>query len=233
MDKIDRVMSEICAPDSVLYSYKTGALTEAESKDVEKHLAECEACRARLKELPEKIVEQADEHVVEVPKKIRDMLSNMSIPRAEKKDTDPIPKRGDVWTARGDEYFWQQPKLVLVLNKVGEDRVYVVPINMLTFYATDLDVYVPLHDILYLAECANDGEIYTKQLGRKVDRVDSEYLQYIQDMILYIAGKEDIHVEDIPHGLPIINDDDQRIPWIIERTKSLGQLFAPARDSEE
>lgn len=229
---MNRVLSEICAPDDILYKYKTGELTEEERKDVEKHLEECEACSARLKELPDSPPEDEIENIT-VPEKIRKLAKKLhKLVIKEIDDSKLTPKRGEVWTAKGDEYFWQPPKLVVVMGKINDNRYYVVPIDGAVGLATDLDVYIDIKDDLYIAACEKDGEVLRSQLITKIGTIDEYYLKYISDMILYIAGKKGIDINEIPHGAAVRDKKDIRIPFIEDRNKALDQLFGPASETE-
>lgn len=220
---------DLCIPAEILYAYKKGEVKDIrEFVDIEQHLAECEVCRTRLKNIEKEIQEMG---------KFYEPYTPIKEPSSRKKGRKPKPKIGDIWSARGKEYFWQQDKIVLILNIIenaeeGEPLCYVVPLNDDIRIMTNLDVEIYSKSGLhFVAEAEEHGFIFINQLRNKLGKISSKELNYIKNMILFISGKDDIDISKIPHGFPIIDEnDDPRINLIEERQKSLRQLFKPYRD---
>lgn len=234
-------VDERCIPDSVLYQYKIGAIKDAgKLKDIKQHLNECAVCKKRLKTIEKDIERELIQlekikKTVKVPDRLREYIKEhqssirtKNTKKSKQNTQTHRPKRGDIYLARGNEYFWQMSKIVLIINYIkDEDLYYVVPLDNITIYGTDLDVIIKdKNGTIYMADCSSDNNLFRYQLKKKIGEVDEEQIRNISKMILYIAGK-DVDISDIPRGLEIIHEDDQRIPFIETREKSLKQLFQP------
>ena len=238
MNKNYNYTDERCIPDSILYEYKLSLIKDAEKlKDIEQHLNECESCRLRLNTIVEDVEKDLKEFnelkkTIRVPEYIKSNIKEYKkITENKKHEKESLlhkPQRGDIYTARGKEYFWQQSKLVLIINYIkDEDVYYVVPLDDITFYATDLDVIIKdKNGVVYIADATADNNLFANQLKKKVGEVHENHINNISKMILYVAGK-DVDISDIPKGLPVESEDDQRIPFIVAREKALQQLFKP------
>lgn len=229
--KYYNINDERCIPPDILYYYKMNKIYDkSQIIDIKDHLSKCKVCSERSNNIEEEFNEMISIKVnrkkIKIPEQFKKIDKNVKIKTYKSQK----PKRGDIWIARGKEYFWQPSKIVVIINYIAEEDVYyVVPLNEIYIYGTDLDVILKSKKKdVYIAETTNDYFLFRNQLSRKVDEVYQKTLEDIRKMVLYIAGK-DIDISKVPKGLAILSEKDQRIKEINIRNKVIEQLYEPYR----
>lgn len=230
--KYYNINDERCIPQDILYYYKMNKIYDkSKIMDINDHLSKCKVCSERLQNIEEEFNEmiliKVDRKKVKIPERFKKIEKPVKIKTYKSQK----PKRGDIWVARGNEYFWQPSKIVVIINYIIEEDVYyVVPLNEIYIYGTDLDIILrSKNDDVYIAETTHDYFLFRNQIDRKIDEVYHKTLEDIRKMVLYIAGK-DIDISKVPKGLAILSEKDQRIEEIEIRDKVIEQLYEPYRE---